>query len=64
MSKETVFQFLKKNKSWYTSMEVAEGVGTNQSNASRCLRKLREEGDIKFKLKHTFSNSKYIYKIK
>ena len=68
MSKDTVCHFLKKNKDWFTIKQVAEGIKTNISSTTRCLKKLRIDGSAEvkphYKGKHHPGNVPYKYRIK
>ncbi len=64
MSKDTIYQFLKTNKGWFPTKEIAKAVGTNVSSTTRCLQGLRDEELIRFKDDPTTTFTKYIYRFK
>ncbi|MBD3203113.1 HTH domain-containing protein [Candidatus Woesearchaeota archaeon] len=61
MGQQEVYDYLKNHKNkWFTSKDIAEGLGVSIGSVTSNLKKLRESNFVKYK----FENNRYYYMYK
>lgn len=61
MSQQTIFNFLKNHKRWFTSKELAEKLRITQANVSKGTYKLFKQGLVQKKMRIVKTNKRVYY---
>jgi len=67
MGQQDIYNFLKDHPNeWFTSRDISKGIKTSVCSATVCLKRLRENNDVRYKAtaKKGKKRAHYLYKFK